>query len=200
MKSLLRMLLHLLGWVLLWGLAIAISLFVIHAGVDALFSCPAFRRFAQIPGIRFLVELTLNLGGCCLYLGVWGVLTKALGALVSQEKPAAASPGVRREPPAPEPMQTVYATVSGKRRKTKQRPRSRPEFYFHAGFRLADGKELWFRIDEPEYRRLSEGRSGQLAYQGASYRSFQADGEGRSGGRQTRRFASNDEKHNLPLR
>ena len=132
---------------------------------------------------RFLFELFLNLAA----LGIVYGLQRGIQRLYLQSKGQngpVPTPRPQREPPA---QRTVPAAVTGKRTKTMQRPRSRPELSYHIGFRLAEGQEVWLSVRQPEYRRLSEGDQGQLTFRPEAplperrYVSFLRDGEGVSG-------------------
>ena len=134
---------------------------------------------------RFFFELFLNVAVLGIVYGLQRWIQRLYLQSKGQEIPAPKSwQKARKQPPPP---RTVPAAVTGRRTKTRQRPRSRPELSHHIGFRLADGTEVWLSVSEQEYRRLSEGDRGRLTFQPEAplperrYISFLKDGEGVSG-------------------
>jgi hypothetical protein len=129
---------------------------------------------------RFLFELFLNAASVAIVYVLQKWIQRLYLQSRGQEVPMP-KPRPRKKPPPP---RTVPAAVTGRRTKTRQRPRSRPELSHHIGFRLADGTEVWLSVSEQEYRRLSEGDRGQLTFQPEAplperrYVSFLRDGEG----------------------
>lgn len=134
---------------------------------------------------RFFFELFLNVAVLGIVYGLQRWIQRLYLQSKGQEIPAPKSWQKARKQPSP--PQTVPAAVTGRRTKTRQRPRSRPEISHHIGFRLADGTEVWLSVSEQEYRRLSEGDRGRLTFQPEAplperrYISFLKDGEGVSG-------------------
>ncbi|WP_297870507.1 DUF2500 family protein [uncultured Oscillibacter sp.] len=134
---------------------------------------------------RFFFELFLNVAVLGIVYGLQRWIQRLYLQSKGQEIPAPKSWQKARKQPSP--PQTVPAAVTGRRTKTRQRPRSRPELSHHIGFRLADGTEVWLSVSEQEYRRLSEGDRGRLTFQPEAplperrYVSFLRDGEGVSG-------------------
>ena len=126
----------------------------------------------------WILEAALELSLNVFWLLVYGVL---LMLAFGMPKPSAQVkvPAVRRIRKATVlPAQTVSAVVSDKNIRTKQRPRSRPEHQYFAGFQLEDGNTLWLSVTSKEYPHLRKGDQGQLTFQGKTCRSFVKEGGG----------------------
>lgn len=135
--------------------------------------------FCQKSDVAYVVVTSgLQILALCLFMAIDAVIHKAFYALWKQDK-TPAPPRPRPLQKAPDSPQSVPAMVTGKRIKTKRYPRERHSTIRHfVGFRLGDGRELWFEVNSEEYKCLPEGAQGQLAFQGKAYRSFQKNGEG----------------------
>lgn len=80
-----------------------------------------------------------------------------------------------RKPPV-QPVRTVSAVVLDKSVRTRQRPRSRPEHQYFAGFQLEDETVLWLSVTLEQYRQLSKGSRGRLTVRDKTCLSFQPVG------------------------
>lgn len=79
--------------------------------------------------------------------------------------------------PPVQPVRTVSAEVLDKSVRTRQRPRSRPEHQYFAGFQLEEGTVLWLSVTPEQHRQLSKGGRGRLTVRDKTCLSFQPEGE-----------------------
>lgn len=174
----LRYIPYILLEIVLGVIALGITRLLVEVGVPRI--PKAVWELCDRSGIAYVVVNSgLQILSYGLFLIVFGMIHKACHSLLTQDSPQNAPQGRRTRERTLPIQQNVPAEVCGKRVKSKRAPREkRPTIRYFAGFRVDGGEELWFQVCEEEYRRLSEGNQGQLAFQGKSYLSFQKNGEG----------------------
>lgn len=114
----------------------------------------------QIPAFACFIAVDLRL-----HILFWSLSRPDKGARVS----------CGRKPPV-QPVRTVSAVVLDKSVRTKQRPRSRPEHQYFAGFQLEEGTVLWLSVTPEQHRKLAKGSRGQLTVRDKTCLCFQPEG------------------------
>lgn len=74
------------------------------------------------------------------------------------------------------PVETVPATVTGKRTSVSGGGESSASTWYHATFELPTRERRELQVRSADFAQLAEGDRGQLTFQGTRFKGFQRDG------------------------